>query len=167
MYGWTRFSRIPQVPTGSTNHTAPHFVLYLGSAANFNGESHDHWFPDWRSNIQVVTIVLGWREPWRPKYEITPTGYAQAIRCVLAKLRNWNMNVEVILSPYIEVGDHLFCFPKRRPQGPSGHSRSFKGITFQSNCSCEQGDTTGSKSGNGKRILLITANCRPLDPALA
>lgn len=151
----------------STVKTAPNFVLYVrftSIAQLFSDNEYEE--SDWQ-HVQTVTINLGWDKSHRAEPKASPTECLEAVRDVLDYLEEWRVRVKIIISPYLQADDHRYCFPKRRPQGVSQHTGFFKGIEFQSDCACEQGDTTGSKSGNCQQILPTTANSLPLNPELA
>jgi hypothetical protein len=120
-----------------------------------------------KSSKKSITISVGWPGEgneilWMPT--MGPHELAEIcdnrLNIALSTLCN---PVDLIFTPYLDTGDHRYCFPKEKPQrivmGRMGQDFvGFESIEFRSECDCGQGDKTRCKckSAQMNTIKMLT-----------
>jgi hypothetical protein len=131
-------------------------VLHLFDPCDngFCGEDVPDDIFDWLETITISVGEIGreHEESWLPV--MGPDELAE--KCdhrISTALSTLYSPVDLIFTPYLDNGDHRFCFPKEKPQGimMGKMGRDFEGfgsIEFRSGCDCGQGDATRCKCDN-------------------
>lgn len=115
-----------------------------------------HWrAPRWRADL---TLTVGWRR-------VPASGIARPIRAhylmaliyIAPVLIKSLQPGEITISPYLEDGNHDFCFPTCPPRDfdvrrTGIYRHPLSRIVFRSNCECHHGDVTHRKSPIGHRF---------------
>ncbi|KAH8082770.1 hypothetical protein HD553DRAFT_351095 [Filobasidium floriforme] len=150
LHGWAPCVPFYKLPSGCTGDHVTHLVLHLFDPYDngFCGEDVADDIFDW---LETITISLGeigreHEESWLPV--MGPDELAE--KCdhrISTALSTLYSPADLIFTPYLDTGDHRFCFPKEKPQdimmGKMGRDfEGFGSIEFRSGCDCGQGDAT-------------------------
>lgn len=165
IHGWTPQHRLFDEPLGAHRGTVKHMILHLDLAPE-PGYS-DTSYPDRIiEELDSLTISLGWRgHQDSPEHPMDPDDIADIcadrIDMALNQLTDLSRkDVPLIFTPYVQAGEHRFCFPKEKPQGVHalnerfahlGKLAPFASIEFRSECDCGKGDENRCKSNPGQK----------------
>ena len=158
LYGWNGNSRLPSSSTGWSNQTVQNLVLHLSPGYHSGRNGGDEYGPEnLYHSVSTFTITLGWYKRDRRRPKASPEQCALAVLDTFLRHAGWVDDPKFIISPYLEDGDHSYCFPVERPEEVTRSPHSGATITLHSDCTCERGDTTGSKY-LGPNMSLIDLN---------
>lgn len=99
----------------------------------------------------IITLVIGWYESYGDDRMsavdiLSKDRWSRAVVYALAHLDVLGeLDNKIKLTPYLEDGQHRFCFPAQRPRTVEWPNCSYPAIEFESPCDCGMGDRTGSK----------------------
>jgi hypothetical protein len=137
---WRDGSELPILPIGQNSLLIGHLVLYLTIGSVYHAPRRSY---QPQVHISSVTMFIGWRVD---RVETPMPPFRDMLRsAVIGALDHLDSNSilrkPVIISPYLDPGDHLYCFPKTmRDIDPR---ENFAGVHFRSQCTCGYGGTSG------------------------
>jgi hypothetical protein len=129
------------LPDQSIFNTPAHLILHVDAKFDFEvpellSMTRGHY---WR--VKSVTITLGWHDRhYEPNVSIARQ--RKAVCAILEYIRTCYLYVEIIISPFLELNDHNYCFPTSKPRDLPRTPSPIQGIVFRSSCDCGRGDTT-------------------------
>jgi hypothetical protein len=98
----------------------------------------------------IITLVIGWYESCDGQMSVVDTVrrdvWSRAVVYALARLDMLGeLDNKIKFTPYLEDGQHRFCFPAQNPRTVEWPNCPYPAIEFESPCNCGMGDRTGSK----------------------
>lgn len=137
---WRSGNELPILPTGSDDLFIGHLVLYLNLGSVYEHAPDRSFEP--QVDVSSVTMLVGWCE----EFAETPIPTRKKLKNhIIDALSHLDLHSKlkhpVIISPYLDAGEHLYCFPKTmRDIEPR---EDFAGVHFRSECTCGYGDISG------------------------
>lgn len=134
------------LPDHSILNTPAHLILHVDAKFDFEARELLSTIRGHYWGAKSVTITLGWHNRhYEP--ELSALRQRKAVLKTLDYLCLCNLYAEIIISPFLELNDHNYCFPTVKPRDLPPESWPFHGIIFRSSCDCGRGDVTGRQYG--------------------